>query len=120
MANHDMVAKELQANTLLSDKLKNEDAVLCLIEYFQDNRANSLEDAINLYFEEQHRSKLENFMQQQIQLTAEAAESARLAAESAREAAELAQEAIDRANEAYGRADDAYRKIEDINSDVTY
>ena len=111
--------KELDADTTVSEKLKRVDVVDALIVYFQDQRADNLKEAINLYYEEEHRRRLEEFAQEQVRLTAEATELARQAAESAAEAASSADEAISeaeramsRANEAYERADEAYSEAE--------
>ena len=79
----------------------------------QDKRADNLKEAINLYHEEQHRSRIEEFAEEQLRLTEEAAQSSNEAAKYAREAAESAEEAIDRADGAYRRADEAYEKADD-------
>lgn len=118
----DAAKSALDNNDLLSDRLKKSDAVDAMISYFQDQRADTLKEAINLYHEELHRQELEKYAQMQLKLTEEAKEYARQAAECASEAAEsasevaesaneaisLAQKALDRAEEAYSEAQNAY------------
>ena len=110
----------LNANTLLSDRLKTTESVSCLIEYFEDSRVDTLKEAVNLYYDDQHRKRLEEYAQEQVKLTAKAEESARAAMESvekamkrADEAVKLAQEALDQAEEAFDKAEDAFDRAED-------
>lgn len=119
---YQVAATILSDNDIVSDKLKDTDVVHALIEYFQDQRADSIKEAVNLYYEEEHRKRLEAFAKEQVRLTAEATEQARLAAISADEAAESAEEAIHRADdairkaeEAYDRADEAYNEAQNAN-----
>ena len=105
--------KAVDESALLSDKYKQTAVIDDIIEYLQDKRAEGLKEAINLYHEEQHRSRIEEFAEEQLRLMEEAAQSANEAAKYAREAAEIAEEAIDRADEAYRRADEAYEKADD-------
>ncbi len=112
-------SQELNSDKTLSDKLKRVDVVDELIEIFQDQRADSIKEAVNLFFEEEHRRRLEEYAQEQVRLTSEATEFARQAAESAEEAASRADEAIrqvenaiDRANEAYEKAEEAYSEAQ--------
>lgn len=100
----------LRENEVLSDKLKDASVVATLIEYFQDQRADCIKDAVNLYYEEEHRKRLEAFAEEQVRLTAEAAEQARHAATSASEAADSAEEAIRRVDEAMRKSEEAYER----------
>lgn len=98
----------LSENEVLSEKLKDASIVATLIEYFQDQRADCIKDAVNLYYEEEHRKRLEAFAEEQVRLTAEATEQARLAAISASDAADSAEEALRRVDEAMRKAEEAY------------
>ncbi|HCI83089.1 MAG TPA: hypothetical protein DHV79_00365 [Lachnospiraceae bacterium] len=113
-----LLHNEINENTILSEKMKKKKSVDTLIEYFQDQRADSIKEAVNLYFEEEHRRRLEEFAQEQVRLTAEAAEQARQAAESAEEAAASADEAISRVDSALERANEAYEKAEEAYSEA--
>ena len=92
--------------------------VATLIEYFQDHRADCIKDAVNLYYEEEHRKKLEAFAEEQVRLTAEAAEQARLAAISASDAADSAEEALRRVDEAMRKAEEAYDRANEAYSEA--
>lgn len=116
---YQLAATSLNNNEIVSANLKDETIIATLIEYFQDQRVDNMKEAINLYFEEEHRKRLEAFSEKQVQLTADATEQARLAAISASEAAARAAEAIQKvdnamakAKEAYDRANDAYSKAQ--------
>lgn len=111
-------ATTLNDNDTVSAKLKNEAIIVTLIEYFQDQRADSIKEAVNLYFEEEHRKRLEAFTEKQVQLTAEATEQARLAAISASEAAASAAEAILKADDAMTKANEAYDHASDAYSEA--
>ena len=82
--------KELHEDTVLNEKYKKLDIVDQLIGYFEDERVDSIPNALNLYYEDEHAS---------------CAESARSRAE---EAYSRAEEAYSRAEEAYDQAQSAY------------
>lgn len=109
----DIARAALEADDLLSEKLQKVEIVDELITYFQDQRADSMKEAVNLYFEEQHRQRLEEYAREQVRLTQEAAEQARQAAESADEAAASAREAVDNFEKAMERANEAFEKAEE-------
>lgn len=111
--------KTLAENSLLSDELKTKETVEDIIKYLQNQRVDTIRDAVNLYYEEQHRRKLEALAEKQVHLAEDAAEYARQAAASAREAANSAQEAITRADEAYNKADAAYFEAQNAYHAVT-
>ena len=108
----------LSENEVLSEKLKNALIVATLIEYFQDQRVDCIKDAVNLYYEEEHRKRLEAFAEEQVRLTAEAAEQARLAAISASDAADSAEEALRRVDEAMRKAEEAYDRANEAYSEA--
>ena len=110
---YETAKKELDSDNTLGDKLKAIDIVDILLEYFIEQRVDTVKDAVNLYYEEEHRHRLEEYAEQQVRLTAEAAEYARQAAESAEEAAARANEAISRVESAMDRANEAYMKAEE-------
>ena len=109
---------EIRSVDFLTEKYKTLPIVQELLDYFLDDRVDSLREAINLHFEELHRRKLEELSEQQVRLTEEAAESARKAAESAKEAAENASEALDRVEDAIRLAQDAYDRANDVYDEV--
>ena len=123
---------EIESSTIVSEKFKNIEAIDTLISYLREQRADNLKEAMNLYYEEEHRRKLEELAQEQLRLTAEATEMARQAAKSAKEAAESAEkaadsaeeaeenaeEAISQANRAMERADEAYEKAEEAYNEA--
>ena len=108
----------LSENEVLSEKLKDASIVATLIEYFQDQRADCIKEAVNLYYEEEHRKRLEAFAEEQVRLTAEATEQARLAAISASDAADSAEEALRRVDEAMRKAEEAYDRANEAYSEA--
>ncbi|MBR5048838.1 MAG: hypothetical protein IKX74_04285 [Erysipelotrichaceae bacterium] len=62
--------RQLEEDDTLSSRLKNLKTVNTLIGYFEDRRADSLKEAVNLLFEEQHRKKAEENIAQLQQQTA--------------------------------------------------
>lgn len=110
---------EIHNADFLPDKFKTLPIVQELLDYFLDNRVDTIREAINLHFEELHRRKLEEFAEQQVRLTEEAAESARSAAECASEAKDRAEEAIRIAQEAYDRANEAYDEAQNAGDDFS-
>lgn len=104
--------EKLNSDDTLGPKLRNTAVISKLIDYYQEQRVDSLKDAINLYYDEQHRLKLEHYAREQKEIlkkvtesVEEAVEKAENAALRAEEAYDLAQSAMDRADEAYGLAD---------------
>lgn len=115
---YQLAATVLNANETVSAKLKDATIVATLIEYFQDQRVDSIKDAVNLYYEEEHRKRLEAYAEEQVRLTAEAAEQARLAAISASEAADSAEEAVRRVDDAMRKAEEAYDRANEAYSEA--
>lgn len=107
---------ELNSDTLLSEKLKEKEIISDLIEYFNEGRAETMKEAINIYYEEKHRRELETIAKEQARLTKEAREIALQAANDAKKASDRADEAYDRADEAYHKARDAYSKAEEVSN----
>lgn len=106
-----------EANTLLSDRLKSKDIVLQLIDFFKDHRADTLKEAINLWYDEKrkdeeeakaeaHRQELLELEEERVRAAQSAEEYARMQYEEARDAAEYARQA---ANDAHEAADAAQR-----------
>lgn len=111
-------AAVLSDSYIVNDKLKDADIIQTLIEYFQDQRADTMKEAVNLYYEEEHRKRLEAFAEEQVRLTAEATEQARLAALSATEAADSAEEAVRRVDDAMRKAEEAYDRANEAYSEA--
>jgi chromosome segregation ATPase len=53
------IRNKLNENDILSSRLKNRRTVSTLIGYFEDRRVDTIKEAVNLMFEEQHRRKME-------------------------------------------------------------
>lgn len=115
---YQVAATALRDNDIVSDKLKDAGIIQTLIEYFQDQRADTIKEAVNLYYEEEHRKRLEVFAEEQVRLTAEATEQARLAAISASEAADSAEEAVRRVDAAMRKAEEAYDRANEAYSEA--
>lgn len=111
--NYLIAVRNLNEDKTLSDKLKRIEVVTKLLEYFEEQRVDSYKEAINLYYEEEHRLKLENFANEQVRLTNEAKKYALDAAERASEAIDQAKKAMERADDAYDLADDAYDRADE-------
>lgn len=102
---HKEARRELASDETLSENLKKMEIVDALITFVRDRRADSVKEAVNLYYEEGHRRRLEELAREQVRTTSEALSLAR-------EATERADEAIQRVYEAMRRADAAYEKAE--------
>lgn len=98
---------------IIGQSLKNISDIQLLIEIFDNKRADSIKEGVNVLFEDKHRKKMEEYQEEQLRLTREAQEAAENAEASADEAISIAQQALDRANEAYDRADEAYDEARD-------
>ena len=110
------LAKEkLVENDLLSVKLKKVSVVTTLLEYFHDKRADSIKEAVNLYYEEEHRKRLEEYTQEVVRVAKDADSKADDARKLAGYAYNRANEAYDRADEAYDHADEAYDRVDDAH-----
>jgi hypothetical protein len=91
----------LEQDDLLSAKLKTKDIVSCLIDYLNDRRADTLKEAINLWFDEKRKdeeaAKAEAHRKEMIALEEERVRAAQAAEDYARQAAENAREAAEAA-----------------------
>jgi hypothetical protein len=108
----------IEGEDLVGQSLKNPDDIEALIEIFDNRRADSIKEAVNVLIEDKHRQRMEELQEEQVRLTQEAKDAAERAENSANEAIRLAKEAMDRADEAYDRADEAYREAEDAYSEA--
>lgn len=109
--------EEMNSDETVGPKLKNTAAISKLIEYFQEQRVDSLKEAINLYYDERHRLKLENYAREQKEILKEITESVEEAVEKAETAALRAEEAFDLAQSAMDRADEAYDLADTLDDD---
>lgn len=105
--------QELDSYSLLNDKHKKLSIIDSLISYFQDKRADTIKEAINLYYEEEHRCRLEELTRQQLKVVEETKEMAQYALNNAQQAISKAEYAINRAEDAYRKAEEAYREADD-------
>ena len=92
--------KELDSNKTVADIFKTAEKVEKLISYFVEGRVSDMKEAINLWYEEDHRESIEEYARRQCEATEDVAESARQAAESASEAADEARRAREAAEDA--------------------
>lgn len=111
-------AKNLwEQDTLLSERLRNENTIRKMLMFFEDGRVDSMKEAVNLYFEEtwkdeearlaaEHRAKIESTLEEQNKTIEELIDKIDDISSDADEALRLAQQAIDRADEAYTHADE--------------
>lgn len=120
LAREESAKQVLDADDTLGDDFKTLDTVDVLIGYIQDRRADSVKEAMNLYFTEEHRRRLEELAKEQIRITEEAkaiareaALSAENAAKSALKAAQRADEAVEQAKRATEKAEEAMKKAQD-------
>lgn len=105
---HKSVEDALNANNFLIEKFKNKTTVSRFISYFEDQRVDTLKEAINLSFAEQERRHFEQLLEEQTELLKEIAENAETSATQATEAARRAKESLDAAKELIYRWDHAY------------
>lgn len=115
--------------SLLNSQIQNEDIVGAsvknlldiqqLIGIFDDKRADTIKEAVNVLFDDKHRKKMEELQAEHVRLTKEAKEAAERAVKYAEEAIQVAREALDRADEAYYKAQDAYSEAQDAYSEAT-
>ena len=112
-AREESAKQVLDADDTLGEDFKTLETVDVLIGYIQDRRADSVKEALNLYFTEEHRRRLEELAKEQIRITEEAKKIAREAAVSAEKAAKSALKAAQRADESVVAAKSAMEKAEE-------
>ncbi len=113
LAREESAKQVLDADDTLGEDFKTLETVDVLIGYIQDRRADSVKEAMNLYFTEEHRRRLEELAKEQIRITEEAKKIAREAAVSAEKAAKSALKAAQRADESVAAAKSAMEKAEE-------
>ena len=111
----------LDDDTLLGKRYQAKDAVERMIKFFQDDRVDTIKEAINLLHEEEHFRQMEEDSREQLRLLRETRELAMEAMELANSAALKAEEALgtgteafEKAKEALDRADQALKKGDDV------
>jgi hypothetical protein len=103
-AEYDIAEKSVENDSLLSADMKQTAIIKTLIKYFQDKRADSLKEAVNLWYDEkrkdeeeqraeEHRKEMKRIEEERLRAEEEAAEYARMQYEAAEEAAEYARQA---------------------------
>ena len=108
----------IEKEDIVGRSLKNIFDVQLLVEIFDNKRADTIKEAVNVLFEDKHRKRMEELQEEHVRLTQEAKDAAESAADSAEEAIKIAKEALDRADEAYNKAQEAYREAEDAYSEA--
>lgn len=104
----DYAKDKLATDDLISDKLKNKETVWTLIEYFKDQRADTLKEAVNLWYDEkrkdeeearaeEHRREMRALEEEKVRAAQAAEEYARMQYEESLNAAEAARQAADTA-----------------------
>ena len=101
-----------RANDFLGGRLKNVSAVSELINIIEERRADSLTDATDVYYLDQHRRELENLQRRQNEMTKDALAAAREAQASAENAEYYAEQSADSADAARSSVNDL---IDEIN-----
>ena len=112
------IVELIEKEDIVGLSLKNTLDVQLLIEIFDNKRADTIKEAVNVLFEDKHRKRMEELQEEHVRLTQEAKDAAESAAESAEEAIKIAKEALERADEAYDKAQEAYREAEDAYSEA--
>ena len=108
----------IEKEDIVGRSLKNIFDVQLLVEIFDNKRADTIKEAVNVLFEDKHRKRMEELQEEHVRLTQEAKDAAESAADSAEEAIKIAKEALDRADEAYDKAQKAYREAQDAYSEA--
>lgn len=108
----------IEQEDIIGISLKNVLDVQLLIAIFDNKRADTIKEAVNVLFEDKHRKRMQELQEEQIRLTKEAKEAAENAADSAEEAIKIAKEALERADEAYDKAQNAYQEAQDALSEA--
>jgi hypothetical protein len=114
------VNNAIEKEDIVGRSLKNSDDIQLLIDIFDNKRANSIKEAINILFEDKHRKRMEELQEWHVKLTEEAKEAAENAASSAEEAIRIAYEAMELAEEACNKAEDTYNEAEDTYNEASY
>lgn len=109
----------IEQEDIIGLSLKNVLDVQLLIEIFDNRRADTIKEAVNVLFEDKHRKRMEELQEEHVRLTKEAAESAEKAIKIAKGALERADEAYDKAQDAYSEAQDALSEARDAYSEAT-
>ena len=112
------IVELIEKEDIIGPSLKNILDVQLLVEIFDNKRADTVKEAVNVLFEDKHRKRMEELQEEHVRLTQEAKDAAESAAESAIEAIKIAKEALERADEAYDKAQEAYREAEDAYSEA--
>ena len=112
------IVELIEKEAIIGPSLKNILDVQLLVEIFDNKRADTVKEAVNVLFEDKHRKRMEELQEEHVRLTQEAKDAAESAAESAKEAIKIAKEALERADEAYDKAQEAYREAEDAYSEA--
>ena len=108
----------IEKEDIIGLSLKNNLDLQLLIEIFDNKRADTIKEAVNVLFEDKHRKRMEELQAEHVRLTQEAKDAAESAADSAKKAIKIAKEALERADEAYNKAEEAYREAEDAYSEA--
>lgn len=115
LKNSEELKESIETDTLLDKSLKTRECIESLISFLHLGRADTLKEAINLFFVEQYHQHLEKLVTKQTKLirkVLQAAEESKQLSDKAYKRADEAygksEEAFDRANEAFDKADDAF------------
>ena len=121
----------LDEDDLLTDKLKTKEIVCSLIGYFNDGRADTLKEAINMWHDEKrkdeeaaraeaHRKKMMELEEERVRAAQAAEEYAQMQYEEAREANEYARQAAADAQDAAERAKEIEFRIDQMEWERDY
>lgn len=104
---------------IVGESVKNSVDIKNLIDIFDNKRADSLKEAVNILYEDKHRKRMEELQEEQVRLTQEAKDAAKKAIDDANEALERAEEAYTKAEEAYAKAEEAYSKADEAYDEAS-
>ncbi len=111
----DSVNSQIENEEIVGASMKNLSDIQLLVEIFDNKRADSIKEAVNVILEDEHRKRMEELQAEQVRLAKEAKEAAEHAEECAIHATEVARGALDRADEACDAAQDAYREAQEAH-----
>lgn len=108
---------------IFSEQLKNTQDIATIIDYFKDGRADTIKEAVNLFYDEKlkyeeyqrnedHRKKMEQLAQEQTRAMQEAANASATAVNTSEEAKSIAREAKSIAREAINIAEEVKSMVE--------
>ncbi len=107
------VTCQIENDDIIGNSNKNLLDIPLLIEIFDNKRADSIKEAVNVLFEDKHRKRMEELQRESVRLTNEAKAVAERAEKCADDATIIAKKALQLAEDAYKNAQDACSEAQD-------